>query len=101
MAAPLGVLMEHNTANRSPFKSRARIECRRGTSGLGPDLVVLVLGLSETGIDLVAQDRLESGQEVEVLLSDLSLAKPVRRIGRVVSSAAYEAPEQSADAALA
>src|SRR5262249_53698336 len=88
------------SASKSPFKSSTRIECRRGTSGLGHNLALHVMAISESTIDLVTQEPLYRGEEVEVLLSDISLAKPIRRVGRVKTFAFYDSPKQRADSTL-
>ena len=62
----------------------ARLECRRGSCGLGPDLTLAVHDLSETGVCLVLKLPAKRGQEVELVIHGAGLARPLRRIGRVV-----------------
>ena len=57
---------------------------------MGPSLVVVAQDLSETGARLVLTARLEPGQEVEVLLHGQGLARPLKRLARVMSSQARE-----------
>ena len=62
------------------------MECRKGTLGLGPNLTVRPLDLSENGIRVVLRAELPEGQEVEVLLHGSGFARPVKRVARVVWS---------------
>jgi hypothetical protein len=61
-----------------------RIECRRGSHGLGADLARAAVDLSQTGACLVLKAALERGQEVELIIHGHGLPRPLRRLGRVV-----------------
>jgi hypothetical protein len=87
-------------SRRGPLKSVVRVECRKGSLGLGLNLAVKALDLSETGIRVVARDLLPVGAEVEVLLSGGGAAKVTRRLGRVVWSVALEGGNASAGIAF-
>jgi hypothetical protein len=71
-------------SRRAPLKQMVRLECRKGTLGLGKNLAVAALDLSETGVRVLLSDTVSPGQEVEVLLSGIGHAKATRRVGRVV-----------------
>jgi len=73
-------------ARRSPVSGHTKVECRKGLLGLGPNLSVKVLDLSETGASLVVKTALHPGDEAELLLSGPSFARPVRCPARVVWS---------------
>ncbi|MBI1916030.1 MAG: PilZ domain-containing protein [Planctomycetes bacterium] len=50
---------------RAP-KSSTRVTCRRGTLGLGPNLALSLLDVSETGARLLVKEPLATGQEIEL-----------------------------------
>ncbi len=79
-------LANRRRARRCAVSGLARIECRKGSGGLGRNLAVTTLDLSETGARLVVQAPLAPGEGVEVLLSSPGVAKPFRRLGKVVWS---------------
>jgi hypothetical protein len=72
-------------ARRLPLSAQTRTECRKGSAGLGHNLAVTLLDLSETGARLIVQGPLAVGTEVEVKLTGPGI-KPVRRLGVVVWS---------------
>ncbi len=73
-------------SRRQPARCNARIECRKGSLGLGRNLVKRFLDLSETGVRLLLSDELTRGQEAEILFEPRGAGKPIKRIGRVVWS---------------
>jgi hypothetical protein len=66
------------------LRKSIRVECRRGSLGLGHDLTAHALDLSETGSQLVLRALLAPGEEAEVLLTGSGLGRPVKRLARVV-----------------
>ncbi len=78
------------SSRRVPVNRLARIECRRGSLGLGPNLLVSVLDISETGVRVVLKAAVDADQEAEVLLQGPGIARPVKRLARVVWSLALE-----------
>ena len=50
---------------RSP-KGATRVSCRRGCLGLGPNIAVTLLDVSETGARLIVKGALIPGQEIEL-----------------------------------
>jgi hypothetical protein len=78
------------SSRRLAASSAARIECRKGSLGLGPNLAVSFLDISETGIRLVLKSALAKGQEVEVLLQGGGVPRPIKRLARVVWSLEVE-----------
>jgi hypothetical protein len=77
-------------SRRFPVSNLAKIECRKGSLGLGPNLVVEPLDVSETGIRLVLKAALEPGHEAEIVLHGTGLSRPLKRLARVVWSLALE-----------
>jgi hypothetical protein len=76
----------HNrrASRRLAVTSLARIEFRKGALGLGPNLHVNTLDLSENGIRLVVRAEIAPGQEGEVLVGGVGLSRAIKRIARVV-----------------
>jgi hypothetical protein len=75
-------------ARRTPVSGQSKIQCRKGRLGLGPNLVVKVLDLSETGACLIVKTALRPGDEAELLLSGPSFGRPLECPAEVVWSVA-------------
>jgi hypothetical protein len=71
-------------ARRNPPKANCKVSCRRGTLGLGPNLALAILDVSELGIRLLVREALEPRQEIEVGLEGLGHARPLRVAAQVV-----------------
>ena len=69
-------------ARRKP-RSYVKLECRKGSIGLGANVATTLLDVSETGARLVVSQELTVQQEVEVVLSGHGLSKAVKRLSRV------------------
>lgn len=65
-----------------------RVTCRLGPWGLGPDLAVRLLDLSQTGIRLMLKVGLRQGQEVQVVLSGPGNCPSLQALANVVWSVA-------------
>jgi hypothetical protein len=57
------------SAIRHLLRSDIRIECRKGTMGLGPNLTQTLLDLSQTGVCLTAKAPFKKGDEAELLFT--------------------------------
>jgi hypothetical protein len=66
------------------LRGTARVECRKGSLGLGRNLIRRVIDLSETGICVDLNITAEAGQECECLFIGLRAGKTVKRIAKVV-----------------
>src|SRR5437763_1514847 len=88
----MGDIMADNRrrTRRCAVKAVVRIECHKGSTGLGANLALSYIDLSEAGVGLIVTEKLEKGQEVEILISGAGVPKPIRRIGRVVWAAGGE-----------
>src|SRR5437763_9448484 len=73
-------------APRRPPKRSSKITCRLGHLGLGPNLAIEMLDLSEGGVRLVVKGILNKGDEVEVGLIAPGAMREVVRKGQVVWS---------------
>jgi hypothetical protein len=74
------------SARRLQPRSNVRIECRKGTLGLGPNLAQGAVDISQTGVCLLLTEALDRGQEVEILIPDTGCGHPLKRTGRAVWS---------------
>ena len=71
---------------RRPAKSGARATCTKGSMGLGANLALKVVDLSEEGVRLLVKALLEKGQEVEVTLMGPGLSRPLKVLAQVMWS---------------
>jgi hypothetical protein len=78
------------SGRRFALSGSSRIECRKGTLGLGPNIAQSTVNLSETGVKLILKTTLEKGKEAEILLHGPGLTRPLRRVGRVIWSRPME-----------
>jgi hypothetical protein len=65
-------------------KAQLKVECRKNSMGLGHNVAVQVLDVSETGIRLIVKAPLDKHKEVEIILAGTSFMAPIKRIARVV-----------------
>ena len=71
--------------NRRRFpRGGIKITCLRGSLGLGKNLAVSLLDISETGIRMVVSSALDARQEVEVTLIGPRQCRPIKVRGDVV-----------------
>jgi hypothetical protein len=75
---------ERRRALRRPVRSGTAAGCRAGTLGLGPDLALAVLEVSEDGARLTVTAALAAGEEVEVSLLPPGLSRPLVRFADVI-----------------
>jgi hypothetical protein len=75
---------ERRKSRRYAPKGGMQVTCRKGAPGLGPNLGLSVLDVSEGGTRLVLGEPLEPGQVVEVILQPAGYAKGFKASGRVV-----------------
>jgi hypothetical protein len=83
--------MQNNTGERKASNRRraprckprsfVKLECRKGTVGLGLNLATTLMDVSETGVRLVISQELPANQEVEIVLSSYGLKQPIKRLG--------------------
>jgi hypothetical protein len=74
-----------NSSRRQP-KTTAKITCRAGTLGLGPNVAVSFLDISQSGIRLIVKTALTPGGEVEIGLQPLGANRPTAVAARVMWS---------------
>jgi hypothetical protein len=79
---------ESRRLRRRETKPGVQVTCRPGSHGLGADLALSVLDISEEGARLRLKAPLQPGQEVEVTLQGVGTPRPVRMPARVAWSVA-------------
>ena len=73
-------------SRRRPTKGSTKTFCYRGPMGLGANLAVSTVEVSETGACLVVKEPFDIGEEMEVHLEGLVHRRPIRKMARVVWS---------------
>jgi hypothetical protein len=68
---------------RKPARQSVQLHCRRGALGLGTDLASGFLDVSEGGVQLIATEPMQPGDEVEIVLEGHGIRGPIRRMGEV------------------
>ncbi len=69
---------------RRPPLRGVTVVCRKGNLGLGADLALRLLDLSESGARLRAREELGKGQEVTLALDSPRQSRPVEVVGTVL-----------------
>jgi PilZ domain len=78
-----------NGRNRRASRRRApkgstRTYCYRGVMGLGTNLALSAVEVSETGACLLVKEPFDKNEEVEVQLEGMVNRRPIRKMARVV-----------------
>lgn len=68
---------------RKPLKSGVAVVARKGAMGLGPNVVLGAVTLSDDGISLRVADELHRGDELEISLTPAGRGKALRLMGDV------------------
>ncbi len=71
-------------ARRHKPKRSTKVVCLKGAFGLGRNMALALLDVSETGTRLLIKESLAPGQEVEITFESMALYRPVKRSGAVV-----------------
>ena len=73
-------------SRRSAPWGKVRVTCQRGAVGLGPNLALGLLDVSETGVRLRVKDSLRPGRVVALGLEGPSNSRPLTRLGTIIWS---------------
>ena len=65
-------------SRRKPVKRGVTAQCRRGQLGLGADVAVGVVDISECGACLLVKVELKHGEDAEVILAGVGRSKPLK-----------------------
>ena len=71
-------------SRRRPPKGSTKTFCYRGVMGLGANLALSAVEVSETGACLMVKEPFEKDEEVEVQLEGMVHRRPIRKMARVV-----------------
>ena len=72
------------SSRRRPPKGSTRIRCYRGPMGLGANVAVSALDVSENGAALIVKTAFLPGEEMEVNLEGVVHRRPIRKLAVVV-----------------
>src|SRR4051812_48261400 len=67
---------------RQPAKTSTKVRAYRNAQGLGPNIALRVLDLSETGVRILVKEEMQVGQEFQLSFEGPG-ARPVKVIGNV------------------
>jgi hypothetical protein len=88
MSQPASAVRNRRLNRRQVPKGSMKATCHRGPFGLGPNIAVAVLDISESGAQLVVKEPLKPGQAVEVGVVGLGRLRPIKLPAVVVWCAA-------------
>ena len=86
MTQPAPTVRNRRNERRCPPKRSVKVTCRKGALGLGPNLALSLLDVSETGVRLIVKEELKARQEVEITLLGIGQQRPLQVMGAVVWS---------------
>ena len=64
---------------RRQAKKSTKIRCQKGIMGMGPNVALTVLDISEAGLCFTAKADVAKGEEVEIELEGPGTRKPIKR----------------------
>jgi hypothetical protein len=70
-------------SQRRRTRTSVRIQCRKGSHGLGTNVASAVLDTSESGIRLIVAQPLEPMSEVEIIFDSHGMSASIKRLGKV------------------
>src|SRR5262245_46721795 len=65
-------------------RAKVKVECRKGSAGLGQNLATEVLDLSQLGAKITTKVELPTGEEVEICLVAAAHQRPIKVMAHVV-----------------
>jgi hypothetical protein len=79
----INLTSNRRSGHRKNPRTNVTVECRRGSLGLGKNLTVSFLDISEGGVRLTVKEKFVADEEVEVVLLGCQVGKPIKRQGKV------------------
>lgn len=70
-------------SQRRKARPTVKVECRKGSHGLGANLALSVLDISDSGVRLITTQSLEVMDEVEVIINGYGLKEMIKRLGTI------------------
>lgn len=80
---------------RKPPRGKVTVECRKGATGLGPNLGLALWDVSLTGTCIVTKPGVVVKDEVELVINNTGLPKPIKLLGDVVWVESIDKERQS------
>ena len=77
-------------SRRVEVRDSIRIECRKGTLGLGRNILKATIDVSESGIRVVVSEPLIKNDEAELCFQNMQVGHSVKRHARVIWSVTAE-----------
>ena len=74
---------ERRIVRRRPLKKGVALTVRKGTMGLGPNLSIGGVELSDDGIQVLIKKEVKKGDEIEIGLTGIGRSKPMFLISDV------------------
>ena len=68
---------------RRKARTTVKIECRKGSYGLGANVAKHVLDVSDSGIRLIVSQEFNLLTEVEIIISGYGMKSPIKRLATV------------------
>lgn len=76
-------LANRRRSQRRRPRTSVKVECRKGSSGLGANLARTLLDISDSGLRLVVSQPLEPKSDVEVIIAGYGMRTSLKRLGVV------------------
>jgi len=64
-------------------RTTVKVQCRKGSHGLGPNLAVSMLDLADCGMRVILSQELELGAECEIIIVAYGIKEVIKRLGHV------------------
>src|SRR5262245_6843088 len=87
-------------SRRLSTRGSATIEIRKGSLGMGKNIALRPLDVSERGVRAIVKASLEKGSEVEIMLTGHGIRKPIKRVAAVTWVVALESDQYEVGFAL-
>src|SRR4051812_1813885 len=71
-----------SSERRKPRRT-VKVECRNGSHGLGPDIAVGVLDLSDTGVRMIIKSAVAVKKDVEITISGYGMMKAMKVLATI------------------
>lgn len=76
-------LKNRRRGHRRKPRASVKLQCRKGSHGLGVDLALTLLDISDSGVRLIAKQSLEVRAEVEIIVNAYGMKQSLKRLGNV------------------
>ena len=80
------IVSSPSNRRRSPRRkprTSVKVECRKGAHGLGANLSVNLLDISDSGVRLIVTQELVVMAEVEIIINGYGMKQAIKRLGNI------------------